>query len=97
MNIKQIIDSFYKILNIGENLKLITVDLKVIAVKELNIQTLKLDYTDDLQNAFEDSLALLKDRGIIFNYERLENGFKIFPEDKIYPVENDLIVKFNEK
>lgn len=97
MNIKQIIDSFYKILNIGENLKLITVDLKVIAVKELNIQTLKLDYTNDLQNAFEDSLALLKNRGIIFNYERLENGFKIFPEDKIYSVENDLIIKFNEK
>lgn len=96
MNINQIIDLFCKICYTGQELNLISVDLKVIAIKEMNIQTLKLDYTDDLQNTFENILTMWKNRGIIFNYERLENGFKIYPEDKIYINENDLIIKFNK-
>lgn len=97
MDINYIIDFFYKIINLCDKLKLVTIDLKVIAIKELNIKIQKIDFSEDVYNAFDDAFLLLKNHGIIFNYEKVEGGFKIYPEDKIYLNENDLIVKFNEK
>lgn len=97
MNLNNIFNRFCQLINVSEKLKLTVIDLKVVAVKELQIAINKMDYSDDLMNSLEDSLALLKNRSIIFDYKRLENGFKIIPENKIYANENDLIVKFNEK
>jgi hypothetical protein len=97
MNLNNIFNRFCQLIDVSEKLKLTVFDLKIIAIKELQIAINKMDYSDDLMNSFEDSLALLENRGIIFDYERLEDGFLIIPENKIYANKNDLIVKFNEK
>ena len=95
MNINEIINSFYKILEISQNLKLVSSDMNLVAIRELKLNLLSIDYTKDMYDILDDSLALLKNRGIIYNYERLSYGFKIIPENKIYINDNDLIVEFN--
>lgn len=97
MNLNNIFNRFCQLIDVSEKLKLTVIDLKIIAIKELQIAINKMDYSNDLMNNFEDSLSLLKNRGIIFDYERLENGFKIIPENKIYANENELIIKFDKK
>lgn len=97
MNLYNIFNRFCQLIDVSEKLQITVIDLKIVAIKELQIGINKMDYSNDLMDNFEDSLGLLKNRGIIFNYEKVEGGFKIYPEDKIYPNENDLIVKFNEK
>lgn len=97
MNLNQSLDKFCKIINIANNINLISTDLRIVAVKELNIDIMKEDYSKDNYESIEDALALLKNRGIIFNFEKIDNGFKIFPQNKIYACENDLIIKFNEE
>lgn len=95
MNINDSINLFYKLLEIAQNIKLITTDLYVVAVKELNVNLMKIDYSKDAFNNMNDSLALLKNRGIIYDYKKMEYGFIIYPQNKIYINENELIVKFN--
>lgn len=97
MNLYNIFNRFCQLIDVSEKLQITVIDLKIVAIKELQIGINKMDYSNDLMDNFEDSLGLLKNRGIIFNYEKVEGGFKIYPEDKIYLNENDLIVKFNEK
>ena len=97
MNLYNIFNRFCQLIDVSEKLQITVIDLKIVAIKELEIGINKMDYSNDLMDNFEDSLGLLKNRGIIFNYEKVEGGFKIYPEDKIYLNENDLIVKFNEK
>ena len=97
MNLYNIFNRFCQLIDVSEKLQITVIDLKIVAIKELQIAINKIDYSDDLMDNFEDSLGLLINRGIIFNYEKVEGGFKIYPEDKIYLNENDLIVKFNEK
>lgn len=97
MNLNNIFNRFCQLIDVSEKLKLTVIDLKIVAIKELQIAINKMDYSDDLTNNIEDSLALLKNHGIIFDYEKLEDGFKIIPENKIYLNGNDLIVKFNKK
>lgn len=97
MNLYNIFNRFCQLIDVSEKLQISVIDLKIVAIKELQIGINKMDYSNDLMDNFEDSLGLLKNRGIIFNYEKVEGGFKIYPEDKIYLNENDLIVKFNEK
>ena len=97
MNLNNIFNRFCQLIDISEKLKLTVIDLKIAAIKELQIAINKIDYSDDLMNNFEDSLVLLKNRGIIFDYERLEDGFKIIPENRIYANENELIIKFDKK
>lgn len=97
MNLYNIFNRFCHLIDVSEKLQITVIDLKIVAIKELQIGINKMDYSNDLMDNFEDSLGLLKNRGIIFNYEKVEGGFKIYPEDKIYLNENDLIVKFNEK
>lgn len=96
MNINEIINQFYKILEIGQNLKLVSSDINLIAIKELKVMLLGIDYTKDDYNMLDDSLALLRNRGIIYNYEKLPYGFKLLPQNKIYISDNDLIVEFNK-
>lgn len=96
MNLNNIFNRFCQLIDVSEKLKLTVIDLKIVAIKELQIAINKMDYSDDLMNSFEDSLALLKNRGIIFDYERLEDGFKIIPENRIYANENELIIKFDK-
>ena len=96
MNLNNIFNRFCQLIDVSEKLKLTVIDLKIVAIKELQIAINKMDYSDDLMNNFEDSLALLKNRGIIFEYERLEDGFKIIPENRIYANENELIIKFDK-
>lgn len=96
MNINEIINQFYKILEIGQNLKLVSSDINLIAIKELKVMLLGIDYTKDDYNMLDDSLALLRNRGFIYNYEKLFYGFKILPQNKIYISDNDLIVEFNK-
>ena len=60
MNINDSINLFYKLLEIAQNIKLITTDLYVVAVKELNVNLMKIDYSKDAFNNMDDSLALLK-------------------------------------
>jgi len=95
MNINEIINSFYKILEISQNLKLVSIDMDLVAIRELKLNLLSINYTKDLYNNLDDSLALLKNRGIIYNYEKLPYGFKILPKNKIYISDNDLIIEFN--
>lgn len=97
MNLNNIFNRFCQLIDVSEKLKLTVIDLKIIAIKELQIAINKMDYSNDLMNNFEDSLSLLKNRGIIFDYERLEDGFKIILENKIYANENELIIKFDKK
>lgn len=97
MNLNNIFNRFCQLIDVSEKLKLTVIDLKIIAIKELQIAINKIDYSDDLMNNIEDSLLLLKNRGIIFDYERLEDGFKIIPENRIYANENELIIKFDKK
>lgn len=96
MNLNNIFNRFCQLIDVSEKLKLTVIDLKIVAIKELQIAINKMDYSDNLMNNFEDSLALLKNRGIIFDYERLEDGFKIIPENRIYANENELIIKFDK-
>lgn len=96
MNLNNIFNRFCQLIDVSEKLKLTVIDLKIIAIKELQIAINKMDYSDDLMNNFEDSLSLLKNHDIIFDYERLEDGFKIIPENKIYANENELIIKFDK-
>lgn len=96
MNLNNIFNRFCQLIDVSEKLKLTVIDLKIIAIKELQIAINKMDYSDDLMNNFEDSLALLKNRGIIFDYESLEDSFKIIPENRIYANENELIIKFDK-
>jgi hypothetical protein len=97
MNLNNIFNRFCQLIDVSEKLKLTVIDLKIVAIKELQIAINKMDYSDDLMNNIEYSLALLKNRGIIFDYERLEDGFKIILENKIYANENELIIKFDKK
>lgn len=97
MNLNNIFNRFCQLIDVSEKLKLTVIDLKIIAIKELQIAINKMDYSNDLMNNFEDSLSLLKNHDIIFDYERLEDGFKIIPENKIYANENELIIKFDKK
>ena len=97
MNLNNIFNRFCQLIDVSEKLQITLIDLKIVAIKELQIAINKMDYSDDLMNNFEDSLSLLKNRGIIFDYERLEDGFKIIPENKIYANENELIIKFDKK
>ena len=96
MNLNNIFNRFCQLIDVSEKLKLTVIDLKIVAIKELQIAINKMDYSDDLMNNIEYSLALLKNRGIIFDYEGLEDGFKIIPENKIYADENELIIKFDK-
>lgn len=96
MNLNNIFNRFCQLIDVSEKLKLTVIDLKIIAIKELQIAINKMDYSDDLMNSLEDSLALLKNRGIIFDYESLEDSFKIIPENRIYANENELIIKFDK-
>ena len=96
MNINEVINQFYKILEIGQNLKLVSSDINLIAIKELRAMLLGIDYTKDDYNMLDDSLALLRNRGFIYNYEKLSYGFKILSQNKIYISDNDLIVEFNK-
>ena len=96
MNLNNIFNRFCQLIDISEKLKLTVIDLKIVAIKELQLAINKMDYSDNLMNNFEDSLALLKNRDIIFDYERLEDGFKIIPENRIYANENELIIKFDK-
>ena len=96
MNINEVINQFYKILEIGQNLKLVSSDINLIAIKELKVMLLGIDYTKDDYNMLDDSLALLRNRGFIYNYEKLSYGFKLLPQNKIYISDNDLIVEFNK-
>lgn len=96
MNLNNIFNRFCQLIDVSEKLNLTVIDLKIIAIKELQIAINKMDYSDDLMNSLEDSLSLLKNRSIIFDYERLENGFKIIPENRIYANENELIIKFDK-
>jgi len=93
--IQKSINYFYNLLKQFESIKILSSDLKLIALKEFKILISKINYSDDLQNELEDSLTLLKNHNEIFDYKRLENGFKIYPQNKIYFNENDLVVKFN--
>lgn len=93
--IQKSINYFYNLLKQFESIKILSSDLKLIALKEFKIIISKINYSDDLQNELEDSLTLLKNHNEIFDYKRLENGFKIYPQNKIYFNENDLVVKFN--
>ena len=95
MNINDSINLFYKLLEIAQNIKLITTDLYVVAVKELNVNLMKIDYSKDAFNNMDDSLALLKNREIIYDYKKMKYGFIIYPQNKIYINENELIVNFN--
>lgn len=97
MNLNNIFNRFCQLIDVSEKLQITVIDLKIVAIKELQIAINKMDCLDDLMNNFEDSLSLLKNRGIIFDYERLEDGFKIIPENKIYANENELIIKFDKK
>lgn len=97
MNLNNIFNRFCQLIDVSEKLKLTVIDLKIVAIKELQIAINKMDCSDDLMNSLEDSLSLLKNHDIIFDYERLENGFKIIPENKIYANENELIIKFDKK
>lgn len=97
MNINTVIEKFYKIIEIASNINLVRTDLKIVAIKELQLDLLSVEYTQDNYNILDDSLSLLKNRGFIFDYEKIKNGFKIIPQNKIYYNENDLIVKFDEK
>lgn len=90
MNINQIIDRFYKIIELANNLKFVTIDLKVVAVRELQAYLNSIDYSTDVYNNLDDSLALLRNRGYIFDYKKIDKGFIIYPQDKIYVNENDL-------
>lgn len=90
MNINQIIDRFYKIIELANNLKFVTIDLKVVAVRELQAYLNSIDYSTDVYNNLDDSLALLRNRGYIFDYKKIDKGFIIYPQDKIYANENDL-------
>lgn len=96
MNLNNIFNRFCQLIDVSEKLQITVIDLKIVAIKELQIAINKMDYSDDLMNNIEYSLALLKNRGIIFDYERLEDGFKIIPENKIYANENELIIKFDK-
>ena len=95
MNINENINLFYKILEIGQNLKLISTDMNLVAIRELKLNLLSIDYSKDLYDILDDSLALLRNRGVIYNYEKLSYGFKILPQNKIYTYDNDLIAEFN--
>ena len=97
MNINIAIEKFYKIIEIATNVKIVTTDLRIVAIKELQLDLLSIEYTQDNYNNLDDSLSLLKNRGFIFDYKKIENGFKIIPQNKIYYNENDLIVKFDKK
>jgi len=97
MNINTAIEKFYKIIEIATNVKIVTTDLRIVAIKELQLDLSSIEYIQDNYNNLNDSLSLLKNRGFIFDYEKIENGFKIIPQNKIYYNENDLIVKFAEK
>lgn len=97
MNINTVIEKFYKIIEIASNINLIRTDLKIVAIKELQLDLSSIEYTQDNYNNLDDSLSLLKNRGFIFDYEKIENGFKIIPQNKVYYNENDLIVTFDEK
>lgn len=97
MNINIAIEKFYKIIEIATNVKIVTTDLRIVAIKELQLDLLSVEYTQDNYNNLDDSLALLKNRKFIFDYEKVGNGFKIIPQNKIYYNENDLIVKFDKK
>lgn len=90
MNINQIIDRFYKIIELANNLKFVTIDLKVVAIRELQVYLNSIDYSTDVYNNLDDSLALLRNRGYIFDYKKIDKGFIIYPQDKIYANENDL-------
>lgn len=95
MNINEIINQFYKILEIGQNLKLISTDMNLIAIKELKLNLLSTDYRKDNYDMLDDALALLRNRGFIYDYKKISYGFKIIPQNKIYICDNDLIVEFN--
>lgn len=95
--INKIINKFLSILNFAKQVHIVTSDMNVIAVRELQAMVYQLNPNDFVNNynALDQALEMLKNRGQIFDFERIDKGFKIIPQDKIYISEDDLIVKFD--
>ena len=103
MSIDEIINKFYNIINLSEKLSFVTIDIKIAAIKELQymIDSMSDNAKPLIKEPLMNLLELLKNHGKIFDFKKLENGVKIYPKDKIYCFEDDLIItlddNFNDK
>ena len=95
--INKIINKFISILNFAKQVHIVTIDMYIVAVRELQAMIYQLNPNNFINdyNALDQALEILKNRGQIFDFERIDKGFKIIPQNKIYINENDLIVKFD--
>ena len=91
----EIINKFISIMDFGNRMKIASVDMNLVAIRELELMINQIFPYDSLsiKNALQQALQRMKNRGIIFDYETLDDGFKIIPQDKIYCFENDLLIK----
>lgn len=75
------------------------IDLRIVALgqAQLEIDKLSPEEKDLCYNEFKSTLSQLKHFGLIYKYEIIEDGFKIFPEDKNYIDENHLKLLFTKE
>lgn len=75
------------------------IDLRIVALgqAQLEIDKLSPEEKDLCYNEFKSALSQLKHFGLIYKYEIIEDGFKIFPEDKNYIDENHLKLLFTKE
>lgn len=95
--INKIINRFYEMINIAKKVHYVTIDMYIVAIKELQCMLYQVDKNDFVKsyNELEQALYTMKNHGLIFNFERIDKGFKIIPQNKIYINEDDSIVKFD--
>lgn len=93
--INKAIDKFLHILEIAHNMSFVTVDMNVVAIRELQVMLNSLDDSEKqkAKKALYETLNMLKNRDYIYDFKQLEDGFEIKPRNKLYWNEELLKIK----
>jgi len=75
------------------------IDLRVVAVAQMqiDIDSLPRIEREKLKQGFEFALIQMVQMGLIHKYELIDDGFKIYPQDKLYMNETALEVHFRKE
>ena len=99
MGFHPIIQKFFDTMAFAKDHFFAFIDLRVVAIGQAQIEIDKLN-SKEKEMCFKDfdiALSHLKNMGLIYNYEAIKDGFKIFPQDKNYIDENHLKLLFTKE
>lgn len=94
-----IIRKFFDTLTFARDNSFALIDLRIVAIGQAQIEIDSLNPTEKelCYKGFLIALPQLENLNLIYKYEILENGFKIYPQNKVYIDENHLKLYFNKE